>query len=71
MLKKNYLQFGLTTVVLVALFIGLRSSNRIEQKTDCKEFIGTCCKKTSSTEQGEMIWQSLSSQFISFTSTSN
>lgn len=70
MQKKNIIRFGLIAILLAGGMVILRSSARIREKPSCcKESMDQCPKKTNNNQApGGVIWETLSRQFFSFTS---
>lgn len=66
MQKKYLVRIALAVVLMAGSFIILSSSIPAGKKQTCSESMEECSKqKENNTPSGEMIWESLSRQFIS------
>jgi len=66
MQKKYLVRIALAVLLITGGFIILSSSNKAGKKQNCNESIEECSKKKDgNAPSGEMIWESLSRQFIS------
>jgi len=66
MQKKYLVRIALAVLLITGSFIILSSSSKAGKKQSCNESREDCCKKKDgNTPSGEMIWESLSRQFIS------
>jgi hypothetical protein len=71
MQRKSYWQLGLVFVSLAVLVMVLHAASRITQKDAGKESPKTCCeKKSCEPGNNDMLWDNLSGQFFSFSSSS-
>lgn len=68
MRRNNSLRIVALALVIAGSFIVLRSAGSSKNVTNCKETKQACCKckkPQGSSQQGDMIWESLSRQFFS------
>ena len=69
MQRKNYWQLGLVFVSLAAVVVVLHAASRRPKKEAGKESPKTCCeKKNCESGNNDMLWDNLSGQFFSFSS---
>jgi len=72
MQKRNIIRIALVVLLFSVSFIMLlASSNKANTKKACAESMEECCKKDNKNTSGEMIWETLSHQFFTFSDISN